>query len=307
MSPRISSIDELGLRAILANYELGALSAFRCFENGDGQTTLLLKTSQREVVLRLYENRSIAHVNFEVQLIDFLLARSYPVPAVLEGRAGERVGIHRGKPYLLLELVDGEHCQNPNEGADREALSAIIRAVANLHNLTAGVALPFASERAPFDQTYCWQQFQQKHDPVLGPSESLRYRTMLDALEFPKGLPLGICHADLNHGNFLLSGGEVKAVLDFDMSFYGHLIYDVASLIYWWAMPPDAPFRADTARFIVSEYREHRMLLDVEAAHIMDALKLIILLGAAWGEHSDVWAEIDRVDQLSALSLDFRE
>lgn len=304
MTPGTSSVDEDGLRAILANYEVGTLTAFRHFDHGAGQTTLLLKTSQRDVVLRLYENRSIGHVNFEVQLIEFLLGRGYPVPVILEDRAGRRLGIHRDRPYVLLEFVDGEHCQKPNAGVDGAALSAIIRAVAHLHNLTSGTTLPFAAERPPFDQTYCWQQFQRKHEPVIGPSEGLRFRAMLDALEFPAGLPLGICHADLNHGNFLLSGGAVNAVLDFDMSFYGYLIYDLASLIYWWAMPPDEPLRTDTARLILSEYRKHRPLLDVEAAHIVDALKLIVLLGIAWGDHSDVRAGLDHVDQLSALNLD---
>lgn len=302
--PRSSSVDEDGLRAIVENYDIGALSAFRHFALGAGQTTLLLETSQRKVVLRLYENRTVAHVNFEVQLIAFLLGRSYPVPDILEARAGGRVGIYQDKPYFLLEFVAGEHCRNPNAGVDAAALSAVVEAVAQLHNLTADAALTFAPERAPFDKTYCRQQFQRKHGAVASPSESLRYKAALDALEFPEGLPRGICHADLNHGNFLLCGGTVAAVLDFDMSFYGPVIYDIASMIYWWTMPPNEPVRTETARLIVAEYRSHRTLLDVEASHIVDALKLIVLLGIAWGDHSEIGAELDRVEELNALNFD---
>ena len=299
-----SSVDEEGLRAILANYQIGPLRTFRHFDHGAGQTTLLLETSQRDVVLRLYENRTVAHVNFEVQLIAFLLGRGYPVPAIIEPRAGGLVGTYRDKPYILIEFVDGEHCLNPKTGVDAAALSSVAAAVAHLHNLTAGAALPFVSERAPFDQAYCWQQFQRKHGPVVGPSVSLRFKAAVEALEFPGSLPLGICHADLNHGNFLLKDGAVAAVLDFDMSFYGYLVYDVASLIYWWAMPPNEPIRTETARLIVSEYRRHRLLLEVETAHILDALKLIVLLGVAWGDHSEVGAELGRIDQLNSLNFD---
>ena len=113
-----SSIDENGLRIILEDYDIGALRAFRHFAHGGTQTTLLLETSQREVVLRLYENRSVAHVNFEVQLIAFLLGRGYALPDIVKTRAGGRVGIYQDKPYLLLEFVAGEHCQNPNAGVD---------------------------------------------------------------------------------------------------------------------------------------------------------------------------------------------
>lgn len=302
---RSLSVDEDGLRAILANYDIGVLRAFRTFDHGACQTTLLLETSQRDVVLRLYENRSVGHVNFEVQLIAFLFGRGYPVPPTIKDRAGGLVGIHRDKPYVLIEFVDGEHCLNPNTGVDASALSSIVGAVAHLHHLTAGVALPFVSERIPFDQDYCWQQFHRKHGPVVESSDSLRFKAAIDALEFPETLPKGICHADLNHGNILLSGGTVAAVLDFDMSFYGCLVYDVASLIYWWAMPPNEPVRTETARLIVSEYRKHRTLLDVETAHILDALKLIVLLGIGWGDHSEVRAELDRVDQLNSLNFDF--
>ena len=301
--PRSSSVDEDGLRVILANYDIGALCAFRHFTHGAGQTTLLLETSQRKAVLRLYENRTVAHVNFEVQLIAFLLGRGYPVPDIIEARAGGRVGIYQGKPYFLLEFVAGDHCQNPNAGVDAAVLSTVVGVVAQLHNLTADAALPFAPQRVPYDKTYCWQQFQRKHGAVADRSESLRYKAAIDALELPEGLPKGICHADLNHGNFLLSGGAIAAVLDFDMSFYGPLVYDVASLLYWWAMPPNEPFRTETARLIVAEYRRHRTLLDVETAHIVDALKLIVLLGIAWGDHSEIRAELDRVDELSSLNF----
>ncbi len=298
--PSSSYVDEDGLLAILENYDIGTLGAFRHFAHGAGQTTLLLETSQGEAVLRLYENRTLAHVNFEAQLIAFLSSRAYPVPEIIEARDGGRVGLFQGKPYVLLEFVGGEHCQNPNAEIDAAALSAIVEAVAQLHNLTVGAALTFAHDRVPFDTTYGWQQFQRKHGALATASESLRFKAALDALEFPEGLPKGICHADLNHANFLLSGGTIASVLDFDMSFYGPVIYDIASLIYWWAMPPNEPVRTDTARLIVADYRKHRNLLDLEASHIGDAVKLIVLLGIAWGDHSEIEAELDRVDELFA-------
>lgn len=301
--PRSPSIDEDGLRVLLENYDIGALSAFRHFDLGAGQTTLLLETSQRTVVLRLYENRTLAHVDFEVQLIAFLFDNNYPVPGIIKARDGARVCIYHDKPCVLLEFSAGEHCQNPNTAVDSAALSAVVEAVAQLHNLTVGAALSFATERVPFDKTYCWQQFEHRHGAVASPSEISRYKAALDALEFPEDLPRGICHADLNHGNFLLRDGAVAAVLDFDMSFHGPVIYDIASLIYWWAMPPNEPVRTDTARLIVAAYRGHRTLLDVETAHIVDALKLIVLLGIAWGDQSEIRADLDRVDELTALTL----
>jgi len=51
---------------------------------------------------------------------------------------------------------------------------------------------------------------------------------------------------------------------------------------------------------IVAAYRGHRTLLDIESCHIVNALKLVVLLGIAWGDHFEIEAELDRVDQLNA-------
>jgi hypothetical protein len=34
-----------------------------------------------------------------------------------------------------------------------------------------------------------------------------------------------------------------------------------------------------------------------------DALKLIVLLGIAWGDHAEIRGELDRVEELNALNL----
>ena len=36
-------------------------------------------------------------------------------------------------------------------------------------------------------------------------------------------MPKGLCHADLNYGNFLFKNAKIAAVLDFDMSVFTFL------------------------------------------------------------------------------------
>jgi homoserine kinase type II len=127
------------------------------------------------------------------------------------------------------------------------------------------------------------------------------FKSELEKLEFPATLPKGLCHADLNYGNFLFRNGKVVAVLDFDMSFYTYLIYDVASLIYWWAWPPEKNFKENQATQIVKEYLKWRELSAEEKEHIYDVLKLITLLGISWSEESDFENSKTNIDFLNSL------
>lgn len=302
-----TTISERDFPAILSNYDVGGYQSFRTFANGAGQTTLLLETDGGKFVLRYYENRTQQHVDFEVQLFAFLRDRRYPVPAILKSRAGEFAGIYRDKPYVLMEFISGEHGWNPNDRFDAKQAASVVETVARLHILTQDYRPQYFFNREAFDAAYCWRQFQRKHQDLTKTEVGRWFKTELDSLVFPANMPRGLCHADLNFGNFLLRENEVVAVLDFDMSFYGPLIYDIASLIYWWAMPPAEGLRVEAARFIISEYEKHRPLNGTERDHILDALRLLVLLGISWGDRSEIDSERIKIEQLASIGGNIME
>lgn len=296
-----TTISEKDLPAILTNYNLGDYRSFKTFANGAGQTTLLLETSKGKFVLRYYENRTDAHVDFEVQLFNFLRNKNYPVPAIIKNRSNKFSSKYKDKPYIIIEFIEGEHGKNPNDFFDVEQAAEVVEAIALLHNLTKDYQPDYFSTREPFDVKYCWREFQEKHPYLVETEKGKWFKTELDKLEFPAEMPKGLCHADLNYGNFLFRERKVVAVLDFDMSFYTFLIYDIASLIYWWALPPEKDFRENEASIIVSEYEKHRSLSESERMHIFDALKLIILLGISWSEEGDFEHEKSKIESLNLI------
>ncbi len=286
---------------ILAHDDLGDYQGSQTFAHGAGQTTILLKTSQGQCVLRYYENRSQRHVLFEVGLLRYLRGQRYPVPAILADRTGQSCGQYRDKPYILIEFVEGEHGTDPNESFDRRQAAEAVRVIAQLHSLTVDFQPSSLDDREVFDVAYCWKEFGKKHSSLVDEEAGRWLKRELDHLEFPDSLPQGICHADLNYSNFLFHQGAVVAVLDFDMSMSTHLIYDIASLIYWWAWPPTQGFQEQSARELVSEYSKWRTLSEAEKSHIYDALKLIILLGISWSEESDFEKEKAKIEFLNSI------
>ena len=134
--PVKTTISARDLPEILANYDLGRYGGSKTFAAGAGQTTRMLETSQGKFVLRYYENRTEAHVEFEVQLLNFLRSSDYPIPAPIKNLSGEFVGKYRGKPYIVIEFIEGEHCQDPNDCFDVEQAAEVVKAAAQLHHLT---------------------------------------------------------------------------------------------------------------------------------------------------------------------------
>jgi homoserine kinase type II len=302
--PVRTTISETDLPAILSNYDLGEYRDFKTFAEGAGHT-LLLEMSKRKVVLRYYEKLTEAHVDFEVQLLNFLQSKNYPAPAIIKNRSGESASKCKGKPYVIVEFVEGKHGGNGSGFFDAEQAVEVVKVVAQLHNLTKDYRPDYFSSCEVFDVEYCWGQFQKMHPPLLETEKGKWFRTELDQLEFPAEMPKGVCHGDLNYGNFLFKNGKVVAVLDFDMPIYTFLIYDIANLIYWWPSPPQKQSTAEKAAQIVREYSKWRELSEVERAHILDALKLITLLGISWSGEEDFEHERERLEHFNAQGFNF--
>lgn len=296
------SISDADLSTLLSEYELGDYLSSRSFTHGEGQTTALIITSRGGYVLKCYENRSHRHVLFEINLIRSLSEKNYPVPTIIPNRAGESLGRYRGKPYVFMTYLSGEHCKHPGEQFDHDSVKKIVEVVARLH-LIADCNKKSVEDREEFNSEYCLREYQ-RLSTSDGAVHTRWLKSELDKLEFPSTLPRGVCHADLNNGNFLFSKGEIVAVLDFDLSFHTVLIYDVASLLYWWAFLPDEGLRNESASFIVREYSMNRRLSAVEERHIYDALKLIVLLGFAWSGGEDLIECKTAIDYLDGIGRD---
>lgn len=300
VKPTISKDD---FPKILANYNLGEYERFRRFAHGAGQTTTLLITTKGRFVLRYYENRPERYVLFEVDLLHHLKSKGFPVPVIMQDSSGRFSEMYKGKPYMIIEHIDGRHTRNPNYFSNAKQIPEVAQVVAKLHNLTRDYTSAYLKDRNDADiSKKCKPKSEPKDRDELNAEYCLRmykqrsYRTdiveewlknELKKLEFPSSLPKGICHADLNYSNFLFKERKIVALLDFDMSFRTYCIYDIANLIYWWAWAPEKELKEKEARRIAEEYSRWRPLGTAEKEHIYDALKLVILLGMSWSKEDD--------------------
>jgi homoserine kinase type II len=294
-------IEESDFRKILQSFALGEYLNFDTFANGAGQTIVLLETTIGKYVLRYFKSRDRQHAVFEAELSEYLSSNGYPVPSLIKSIDGSQVNEYQGKPYILLEFVEGHQPLDPNEYFDAEQASKVIAKIAYRHNLTKNKPADQFTGQTPHDFNYCMTAYDNQERKINTDSRKLWFTTEMQALNLSDNLPKGICHADVNYGNFLFRNGEVVAVLDFDRSFHTHLIYDLANLIYWWASPPSKGLQIDTARYIVSEYSKHRKITAQEQESIFDALKFLHLLGIATSDEDEFQSGYDAIKELEEI------
>lgn len=270
----------------LKEYNIGALISYAPIEKGNVQTNYKLETDAGAYVLRIYENRPLESVMFEMDVLRRLLSRRFPVPPPVGP-----VGSIDLKPAVLFAFMKGEHV--PQANAAKEA--ALIALVARMNAAMAGFVPAHMDARLNYTidgVRACAKDIAAKHP---GFAEKLAWHdAQLSMLTLPPGFPMGVCHCDFHFSNMLFSGDEISCLLDFDDANYTYLPFDLV----WLLEPFSAAFDHDTwaafgagdarifdftrAKRIVGIYQKVRKLSTVEVNGLFDLLKLSVLIDCLW-------------------------
>lgn len=304
-------------RGILDNYDIGAFVSASPISQGTVQTNYMLRTTEKKVVLRRYENRSPGSVLFELDVLRLLKDNRYPCPGVYPGK--EKLHLHMGKPYALFEFMEGEHVQSPN----RRQFAELVRHVARLNAITENYASAYAGERLNYSVSAC-REMASRIAREAGSGDAMDklkwYLCALGALDLPGGLPMGVCHCDFHYTNVLYKGDALSGVIDFDDANHTFLLYDLACLFspfrldFTWQTWPsfaagDDVFDFAGARETVAEYAKTRPLSETEKDHLFDVYKLTIFVDCLWyfkrGHPADFYEKrkIERLDRLGRAAF----
>lgn len=253
--------------------------------SGTVHTTVLLNTTVGQYVFRLYETRTADYIQFELRILEQLAQQGFPCASPIRDRRGMMFSMYFRKPYAIFPLMHGEHDASINH---RREVAAIL---AKMHVLTLTTEPSHYEARDTYDQCSCLIDAESNLKHLTPPGEAARrlsrIKEELASIRIPKELPRGICHCDTNPSNFLYFHGRISAVLDFDMASYTWLLYDVATVLYWWAYPRTHESWLSRTREILQAYQDVRPLTELEKQHIFDIWKMVLLTNIGWFAHVD--------------------
>ncbi|MEI6532677.1 MAG: phosphotransferase [Candidatus Roizmanbacteria bacterium] len=293
-----TSFSQQDIKILLSQYAIGEYISSSLFELGSEQTTLLITTSKGNYVLKYYENRSEKHVHFECSLLKYLRRNNIPVSSIITNISGSDMSMFNNHPFVLSAFIEGTHPNDPKIMLNKSQIFEVVKTIANFHNIIVNYRPDYLFDREIFSLEYCMREFCSRTNN----SERIDWmKKEIEDLQLPEFLPKGICHADLSFSNILIQNNSITGILDFDMSHFTFLIYDIASLLYWWAWAPQKGVIPERAKIIVQEYVKKRSLTKEEMYHIYDALKFITLLGIAWSEEKDYESNKQTVEFLNSI------
>lgn len=244
------------LEAFVAEYDIGAVVSCKGIAEGVENSNYLIQTERGSYILTLYEKRvSEEDLPFFLGLMEHLAAKGIPCPTPVHGRDGQALRRLCGRPAAIITFLEGmwprrirpEHCHAVGEALARMHVAGQDFAMSRQNALSVDAWRPLLEASAP------------GADEVQGGLAAALFEE-LDFLEanWPSGLPLGICHADLFPDNVFFIGDKLSGLIDFYFACTEFFAYDLAICMNAWCFERDRSFNATKARNMLSTYRRVR-------------------------------------------------
>ncbi len=259
-----TEVSDDDLKAFLADYDLGEVTAFKGIAEGVENSNYLLHTAAGSFILTLYEKRVAPEdLPFFLGLMEHLAGRGIDCPTPVAGRDGKALRRLCDRPAAIVTFLNGlsprriqpEHCR------------ALGGALAAMHLAGAGFALRRENDlsvqgwRPLFDASAA-----RAHEVRPGLAEELEAELAGLEANWPEGLPEGVIHADLFPDNVFFLGEGLSGIIDFYFACNDFLAYDLAVCLNAWCFEPDNAFNITKARHMLQAYRTRRPIETTELA-----------------------------------------
>ena len=257
-------------------------------------------------VLRVQRERGIFEpydVLREGQVIEALRGTTIPVPELY---ASEPDRAYLGAPFLLMEWVDAPHMgEAPPGEASFPAFAAMVARIHDLDWRASGLGflgVPGSAREALLGELDAvearYERFARSEAPVLGEALAVLRRAA------PGDGALRLCQGDINVYNYLVRGGQVAAVIDWEQARISDPRSDIGQLIALSHLK-GAPFGPADEQGFAQLYRgcggDARGLAFFRARWLTELG--VIYFGWKAFNASSPWYELDHLVELLSASL----
>ncbi|WP_027487142.1 homoserine kinase [Allorhizobium undicola] len=259
-----TDINEVDLKAFLAEYHTGSLLSFKGIAEGVENSNFLLHTTEGALILTLYEKRvDKGDLPFFLGLMHHLADRGLNCPLPLPRRDGALLGELSGRPAALISFLEGMWLRKP----EPVHCAAVGKALADMHLKSEGFALKRANALSVAGWQELWAKSQDRADEVqAGLGEEIDGELAFLSQNWPQDLTSGVIHADLFPDNVFFIGNTLSGLIDFYFACNDFLAYDLAICLNAWCFEKDGSYNITKGKAMIEGYLGTRALSAQEIA-----------------------------------------
>jgi len=277
-----NNVMKIPVEKIIGNYKLGRIEKIEPLKTS-GNFSFILTSKENKYILRLSpsgpRSRSRDEIAAEIELLRYLKSKSFPALAPVKDGGGNEI-LSWKNHFGYLRAFCGATAKLSPTVAEVKKFGEVL---GRFHRLIQGYQTKEKRTHV-FDAPATKRLFLKKKTAILA-SDFKNKKAFIDKFEkeinslvFPNTLPRGMIHEDLGRRHVLWSKNKIMAIVDFDRTYYGHLILDLGQACRGWCFVNDwNKWSDENFRALISGYEKKRRLTDLERRCLFDAIKFGVL------------------------------
>ena len=262
------------VKQFLEQYNINDLKSYQGIIEGVENTNYLIKTSQQDYILTIYEKRVDENdLPFFIKLLSNLSQNKFPCPKPIANKDNQKINKIKNKNAALVTFLNGKS----KTKVTSEDCFEIGKITAQLHEITK----KFDIKRKNNLSIESWEAIlektiQQKINLEKSIIEKTKNYLGFLKEKWPKDLPTGIIHADLFTDNIFFTNNKVSGIIDFYFACNDFFAYEIAICLNSICFDNNSTFNMTKAKNLIDGYSSIRKLSDDEKKYLP-----ILSMGAA--------------------------
>ncbi|MBU0612932.1 homoserine kinase [Patescibacteria group bacterium] len=264
-------INKRKINSFLTNYEIGSLVSIEHIKKGFANRVFYLKTTKGEYILKIVvRNNPNNRFKYELELLEHLKGKGLPIPEIVKARNNKLFLRHQDHATFIYKYLPGKQLSRFSVSMYKQLGIFLGR----LHNETTKFkSLVNRMQLYNISPTTFKRQAtlsRKTNDAKLLNAIGYIEKNMLTYL-LPPSLPEGAMHIDVKPENILFKNGQLSGVVDFDNSYIGPLVFDLAHTLMWLCVK-NGKFDLKKVKVVYDAYNEVRKLTKAEKDNMLKAL-----------------------------------
>ncbi len=270
------------LKNLLKRFNLGIIKKIEPLATS-GNISYIVYTNKKNYLLRLspmgFRWRSMQEIDAELEIINYLLKKKFPVPKPITTQNGEQIISYKNHFGYLREFINARPKLNPTS----DEVKQFGELLGQFHNLVKNYKTKHIRKHV-WDLEETKKNFEQDKKMIsksnFGQKENFikSFEKEIFSLNFPDGLSSGTIHEDLGKRHVLWHKNKIVGIIDFDRSYYGKLILDLGEACRGWCFVNNWNEWSNKNLYaLINGYQNKKKLTNLEKKYLVDAIKFGIL------------------------------